>query len=124
MQSEEILDALEEYLGQYVGGTRRLAWQDPYRGDLFKLFLRPISRAMRSPPARPRSPAVPFGTSSSRGLSRHPPHQTSANSWTRSSSSGTPGPMRSIGTRKGCDGGHPVTPTGAPVRGDRRHQPP
>jgi hypothetical protein len=39
MQSEEILDALEEYLGQYVGGTRRLAWQDPYRGDLFKLFL-------------------------------------------------------------------------------------
>jgi hypothetical protein len=39
MQSEEILDALEEYLGQYVGGTRGLAWQDPYRGDLFKLFL-------------------------------------------------------------------------------------
>ncbi len=39
MQAEEILDALEEYLGQYVGGTRRLAWQDPYRGDLFKLFL-------------------------------------------------------------------------------------
>jgi hypothetical protein len=39
MESEEILDALEEYLGQYVGGTRRLAWQDPYRGDLFKLFL-------------------------------------------------------------------------------------
>jgi hypothetical protein len=39
MQSEEILDALEEYLGQYVGGTRGFAWQDPYRGDLFKLFL-------------------------------------------------------------------------------------
>lgn len=39
MQSEEILDALEEYLGQYVGGTRGLAWQEPYRGDLFKLFL-------------------------------------------------------------------------------------
>ena len=39
MQSEEILDALEEYLGQYVGRTRGLAWQDPYRGDLFKLFL-------------------------------------------------------------------------------------
>jgi hypothetical protein len=39
MQSEEILDALEEYLGQYVGGTRGLAWQDPYRADLFKLFL-------------------------------------------------------------------------------------
>ena len=39
MQSEEILDALEEYLGQYVGGTRGLAWQDPYRSDLFKLFL-------------------------------------------------------------------------------------
>jgi hypothetical protein len=39
MQSDEILDALEEYLGQYVGGTRRLAWEDPYRGDLFKLFL-------------------------------------------------------------------------------------
>ena len=39
MQSEEILDALEEYLGQYVGHTRGLAWQEPYRGDLFKLFL-------------------------------------------------------------------------------------
>ena len=39
MQSEEILDALEEYLGQYVGGTRKLAWEDPYRGDLFKFFL-------------------------------------------------------------------------------------
>ena len=39
MQSDEILDALEEYLGQYVGGTRRLAWEDPYRGDLFKLFM-------------------------------------------------------------------------------------
>ena len=39
MQSDEILDALEEYLGQYVGGTRGYAWQDPYRGDLFKLFL-------------------------------------------------------------------------------------
>jgi hypothetical protein len=39
MQSEEILDALEEYLGQYVGGTRGLAWQEPYRADLFKLFL-------------------------------------------------------------------------------------
>lgn len=39
MQAEEILDALEEYLGQYVGGTRGLAWQAPYKGDLFKLFL-------------------------------------------------------------------------------------
>jgi hypothetical protein len=39
MQSDEILDALEEYLGQYVGGTRRLAWEDPYRGDRFKLFM-------------------------------------------------------------------------------------
>jgi hypothetical protein len=39
MQSDEILDALEEYLGQYVGGTRKLAWEDPYRGDLFKLFM-------------------------------------------------------------------------------------
>jgi hypothetical protein len=39
MQSEEILDALEEYLGQYVGGTRGFAWQDPYRGDLFRLFM-------------------------------------------------------------------------------------
>ena len=39
MQSDEILDTLEEYLGQYVGGTRGYAWQDPYRGDLFKLFL-------------------------------------------------------------------------------------
>jgi hypothetical protein len=39
MQSEEILDTLEEYLGQYVGSTRGLAWQDPYRGDLFRLFL-------------------------------------------------------------------------------------
>jgi len=39
MQSEEILDALEEYLRQYVGGTRGLAWQAPYKGDLFKLFM-------------------------------------------------------------------------------------
>jgi hypothetical protein len=39
MESEEILDTLEEYLRQYVGGTRGLAWQDPYRGDLFKLFM-------------------------------------------------------------------------------------
>jgi hypothetical protein len=39
MESEEILDALEEYLRQYVGGTRGLAWQEPYKGDLYKLFL-------------------------------------------------------------------------------------
>jgi hypothetical protein len=39
MQSDEILDALEEYLGQYVGSTRGFAWQEPYRGDLFRLFL-------------------------------------------------------------------------------------
>jgi hypothetical protein len=39
MQAEEILDALEEYLRQYVGRTRGLAWQEPYKGDLFKLFL-------------------------------------------------------------------------------------
>jgi hypothetical protein len=39
MQAEEILDALEEYLRQYVGLTRGLAWQEPYKGDLFKLFL-------------------------------------------------------------------------------------
>jgi hypothetical protein len=44
MQSEEILDALEEYLGQYVGGARRLAWQDPYRADLFKFFLQAYKR--------------------------------------------------------------------------------
>lgn len=39
MQSEEILDALEEYLRQYSGRTRGLAWQEPYKGDLFKLFI-------------------------------------------------------------------------------------
>jgi hypothetical protein len=39
MQTEEILDALEEYLRQYVGHTRGLAWQEPYKGDLFKLFM-------------------------------------------------------------------------------------
>jgi hypothetical protein len=39
MPSEEILDDLEAYLGPYVGGTRGLAWQDPYRSDLFTLFL-------------------------------------------------------------------------------------
>jgi hypothetical protein len=39
MQSEEILDTLEEYLRQYVGGTRALAWEAPYKGDLFKLFM-------------------------------------------------------------------------------------
>jgi hypothetical protein len=39
MESEEILDALEEYLRQYVGRTRGLAWQDPYKGDLWKLFM-------------------------------------------------------------------------------------
>ena len=39
MQADEILDALEEYLRQYVGRTREFAWQAPYRGDLFKLFM-------------------------------------------------------------------------------------
>jgi hypothetical protein len=39
MQAEEILDALDEYLRQYSGHTRGLAWQEPYKGDLFKLFL-------------------------------------------------------------------------------------
>jgi hypothetical protein len=39
MESEEILDALEEYLRQYVGGTHGLAWQEPYKGDLWKLFM-------------------------------------------------------------------------------------
>ena len=44
MESEEILDAIEEYLGQYVGRTRRFAWQDPYRGDLFRLFMQAYKR--------------------------------------------------------------------------------
>jgi phage-related protein len=35
MQADEILDALEEYLRQDVGGTREFAWQAPYKGDLF-----------------------------------------------------------------------------------------
>ena len=39
MQADEILDALEEYLRQYVGRTREFAWQAPYKGDLFKLFM-------------------------------------------------------------------------------------
>jgi len=39
MQAEEILDALEEYLRQYVGSTRGLAWQTPYKSDLFKFFM-------------------------------------------------------------------------------------
>jgi hypothetical protein len=39
MQSDEILDTLEEYLRQYGGHTRALAWQEPYKGDLFKLFI-------------------------------------------------------------------------------------
>jgi hypothetical protein len=39
MESEEILDALEEYLRQYVGSTRAMAWQEPYKGDLWKLFM-------------------------------------------------------------------------------------
>jgi hypothetical protein len=34
-----MLDALEEYLRQYIGGTREFAWHAPYKGDLFKLFL-------------------------------------------------------------------------------------
>jgi hypothetical protein len=29
MQAEEMLDALDEYLRQYVGRTRGLAWQEP-----------------------------------------------------------------------------------------------
>lgn len=36
LQSHEILDAMEEYLDQDVGGTGRLAWQAPYRGDLIE----------------------------------------------------------------------------------------
>jgi phage-related protein len=35
MQADEILDALEEYLRQDVGGTREFAWQAPYKSDLF-----------------------------------------------------------------------------------------
>jgi hypothetical protein len=107
MQSEEILDALEEYLGQYVGGTRKLAWEDPYRGDLFKFFL----QAYKQGYAQSVSPAPLTGSAIRDELIARaeptPPARTSANSWTRSSSSGTPGAMRSIGTRKGCDGGHP-----------------
>jgi hypothetical protein len=38
LPSEAILDALEEYLGQHVGGTPGLAGQSPSRGDLFTLF--------------------------------------------------------------------------------------
>jgi hypothetical protein len=44
MESDVILDALEEYLRQYVGGTHGLAWQEPYKGDLFKLFLQAYKR--------------------------------------------------------------------------------
>jgi hypothetical protein len=81
MQAEEILDALEEYLGQYVGGTRGLAWQAPYKGDLFKLFLQAyISRAMYSPQALLRSLAVPFGTNSLHGISLRTPHRNRSNS--------------------------------------------
>jgi len=58
MQSEEILDALEEYLGQYVGGTRKLAWEDPYRGDLFKFFL----QAYKQGYAQSASPAPLTGS--------------------------------------------------------------
>jgi hypothetical protein len=54
MQSEEILDALEEY----VGGTRKLAWEDPYRGDLFKFFL----QAYKQGYAQSASPAPLTGS--------------------------------------------------------------
>src|SRR2546426_10133790 len=71
MQSDEILDALEEYLGQYVGGTRRLAWEDPYRGDLFKLFL----QAYKQGYAQSASPA-PLTGSAIRGELNAPAEPT------------------------------------------------
>jgi hypothetical protein len=80
MQAEEILDALEEYLGQYVGGTRGLAWQAPYKGDLFKLFLQAYKQGYDSLQALLRSPAVPFGTNSLHGISLRTPHRNRSNS--------------------------------------------
>ncbi len=44
MQSAELLDAREESLGQYVGGTCRCAWPAPYRGALVNLFLQPYKQ--------------------------------------------------------------------------------
>jgi hypothetical protein len=80
MQSDEILDALEKYLGQYVGGTRRLAWEDPYRGDLFKLFL----QASKQGHAQSAGPAPLTGGAIRDELIARaqpaPPHRTSSNS--------------------------------------------
>jgi hypothetical protein len=80
MQAEEILDALEEYLGQYVGGTRGLAWQAPSKATSLNYSCRLISRAMYSPQALLRSLAVPFGTNSLHGISLRTPHRNRSNS--------------------------------------------
>jgi hypothetical protein len=69
-------------------------------------FYRPISRAMCSLQGRPRSSAVPFGMSSSHGICLGNLPRNSENSWIRLSSSGPPGDMRSIGPRRGREGGH------------------
>jgi hypothetical protein len=115
MQSEEILDALEEYLGQSSVAPVGSPGKTRTEATSSNSSCRPISRGMCNPPARLRSPAVPFETSSSPGRSRRTPPRTSAPSWIRSSSSGTPGAMRSIGTRRGCEGtpGSPCSPTSA-----------
>jgi hypothetical protein len=109
MQAEEILDALEEYLGQYVGGTRGLAWQAPYKGDLFKLFL----QAYKQGYVQSTGPA-PLTSSAIRDelIARYQPQNPSQeqieflDQIVILSSFGTPGAMRSIGTRRGREGGH------------------
>jgi hypothetical protein len=95
---------------------------------------RPISKAMCRPPGPPRSPAPRYGTRSAHGFGRWTPHRSSSASWSRLPSSGTLGGMRSIGSRRGCDGEPPeglygaAEPQDPPVGGTRsiggsRHEP-
>jgi hypothetical protein len=80
MQAEEILDALEEYLGQYVGGTVGSPGKRPTKATSSNYSCRLISRAMYSPQALLRSLAVPFGTNSLHGISLRTPHRNRSNS--------------------------------------------
>jgi hypothetical protein len=53
MQADEIRDAVEEYLRQYVGRTREFAWQAPYKDDPSKLFIQAYKQGYVQSTGRP-----------------------------------------------------------------------
>jgi hypothetical protein len=111
--AKKVAPAATESSGPPTGGTTANSsagggspGKSPTKVTCSDCSCRPISRAMSSPQALPRSAEVPFGTSSWHGISLRTLPRSRANFWIRSSSSGTPGAMRSIGTRRGREGGH------------------